>query len=133
MEKVKFDKEETKNLLGMFKSSDQENHMIAFEAIKNCDLTKYTGELLVLYKYAKLPLTDWKEHCSIAFKILEKKLLGTDKTISSPKILSIMTDSNASKDSIELFMEAFVLDMTGFLEQIGYPTEKIIIDIKLKD
>tara|TARA_R110000868_G_scaffold36248_1_gene128747 strand:- start:15231 stop:15629 length:399 start_codon:yes stop_codon:yes gene_type:complete len=132
MSKVKFDKEETKNLLSMLKSSDQENHIIAFEAIKNCNLTDYTGELLVLYKYAKLSLTDWKEHCSSAFKILEK-LLGSDKTMSSPKILSIMTDNKASKGSIELFMEAFVLDMTGFLEQIGYPTEKIIIDIKLKD
>jgi hypothetical protein len=30
-------------------------------------------------------------------------------------------------------MEYFVRDMTGFLEQMGYPTEKFEIDIKLKE
>ena len=126
-----FDKEETKNLLNMLKSSDKENHIIAFEALKNVDFKEYFGELLVLYKFSKLSREDWKTNCPEAENILAEYL--DHKPLSSPRLLGFLTEDKASKQSIELFMEAFVLDMTGFLQQIGYPTEKILIDIKLKD
>lgn len=133
MEKIKFGKEETKNLLNMLKSSDAENHIIAFEALQNADLTDYHGELLVLYKYSKLPEIEWKNNCSKAFEIITDLLGVTAEPLSSPKLLSIMTCNKATKDSIELFLEVFMLDLTHILHQIGYPTEKISIDIKLKD
>jgi hypothetical protein len=44
-----------------------------------------------------------------------------------------MTSDNASKDSIELFLENFVVDMVGFLEQLGYPADKFNINIELKE
>jgi hypothetical protein len=44
-----------------------------------------------------------------------------------------MTSNNSSKDSIELFLENFVVDMVGFLGQLGYPADKFDINIKLKE
>ena len=131
MEKMIFNKEETKNLIMMLQSSDAENHIVAFEALKNADLSNYLGELIVLYKFAKLDLAGWKEKCPPAYKVLETFV--DQKSLTSAKCLGIMTGNAASKESIELFMEYFVRDMTGFLAQMGYPTEKFEIDIKLKD
>jgi hypothetical protein len=125
-----FNKEETKNLLGMLRSVDVENAVVAFEALKSVDTTSYLGELIVLYKFSKLGLDVWNKNCNKVYKLLSIHI--EKDNLTSAKCLGIMTNNNASKESIELFMEYFVRDMTGFLGQMGYPTEKFEIEIKLK-
>jgi hypothetical protein len=133
MAKLKFDKEETKNLLNMLKSSDSENHTIAFQALENADLKDYKGELLVLYKFSKLPKDTWQTEAPKSYKILNKAAALGDNNLTSGKCLSLMTSNGSSKDSIEMFLENFVFDMVGFLDQLGYPADKFDINIKLKD
>jgi len=132
MSKIKFDKEETKNLLSMLKSTDAENHIIAFQALENADFKNYKGELLVLYKFSKINYSIWETEAPKSYKILSK-LTDNFNGLTSGKCLSIMTSNNSSKDAIELFLENFVVDMVGFLDQLGYPTDKFDINIQLKD
>jgi hypothetical protein len=131
MEKMIFDKEETRNLMSMLQSEDTENHVIAFKSLSNVDFNKYVGELLVLYKFANKDSKAWEDAGTVGKKLL--KLVDTDKSLTSPRTLSLITANKGSKASIELFMESFVRDMTRMLESIGYPTDKIEIDIKLKE
>lgn len=126
-----FSKEETKNLIMMLKSSDADNHIVAFEALKNVDFNKYIGELLVLYKFGGHNLNNWEANCKKVATKLSKVL--TQTTMSSPKTLSLITQHKGSKASVELFMEFFIRDMTRMLESIGYPTDKFEINIKFKD
>jgi hypothetical protein len=126
-----FNKEETRNLLNMLQSSDEENHIIAFEALKNADLSNYFGELLVLYKFSKLGADKWSKNCKPAHSLIKEHI--ATNTLTSATCLGLMTNAGSTKESIELFMEYFVRDMTGFLGQMGYPTEKFEIEIKLKD
>jgi hypothetical protein len=126
-----FEKEGTRNLINMLKSSDADNHIIAFESLKTVDLDSYVGELLVMFKYTGHKLEYWQENCLPVYTKL--MTIIPDKTLSSPATLSLITANKGSKDSIELFMEYFVRDMTKMLEQIGYPTDKFEINIKLKD
>lgn len=131
MAKMIFDKEETRNLMMMLQSEDADNHVIAFETLKNVDFNKYIGELLVLYKFGGHPVENWMINCKkIAAKLLELK---TEAPLSSPKTLSLITQHKGSKASVELFMEFFIRDMSRMLESIGYPTDKFEIDIKFKD
>jgi hypothetical protein len=125
MAKLKFDKEETKNLLNMLKSSDSENHTIAFQALENADLKDY--------KFSKLPKDTWQTEAPKSYKILNKAAALGDNNLTSGKCLSLMTSNGSSKDSIEMFLENFVFDMVGFLDQLGYPADKFDINIKLKD
>ncbi len=131
MSKIIFDKEETKNLLNMLQSSDEENHIVAFQALKNVDVDKYIGELLVMYKFSGVPKSNWSE----AGKKIHSKMvkIAGDGNLTSPRTLSLITGHKGSKNSVELFMEYFVKDMTKMLEQIGYPTDSFEINIKLKD
>jgi hypothetical protein len=131
MEKMIFDKEETRNLMSMLQSEDTENHVIAFKSLSNVDFNKYVGELLVIYKFAHKDSKAWEDAGTVGKKLL--KLVDTDKALTSPRTLSLITANKGSKASIELFMESFVRDMTRMLESIGYPTDKIEIDIKLKE
>lgn len=131
MEKMIFDKEETRNLLNMLKSTDKENHVVALQALQNVDIDKYIGELLVMYKYSGIPKSNWSEAGKKVYDKL-KKITG-EGNLTSPRTLSLITEHKGSKTSIELFMEYFVRDMTSMLEQIGYPTSSFEINITLKD
>jgi len=130
MAKMIFGKDETRNLLMMLKSEDADNHLIAFESLKNVDFNKYIGELLVLYKFGGHTLNNWQNCKKIATKLLDIK---PETPLSSPKTLSLITKHKGSKASVELFMEFFIRDMTRMLESIGYPTDKFEINIKFKD
>lgn len=131
--KAVFGKEETRNLLGMLKSSDTENQTIAFEALKNADLKNYFGELLVLYKHAKVSVETWEKQCPEAWKVIKTYINGEPSSLTSGKCLSLMTEHKASKASLELYLEYFVGDMITFLDQLGYPANKFNINIELKE
>ena len=130
-----FNKEETKNLLNMLRSSDKENAILAFESLKKVDTKKYIGELIVLYKFGNASPEDWETNCSRCVKALGKRkiLTGAYNALSSGVCLAHMTNNNASIQSIELFMEFFTESMIGFLGQMGYPADKFEINIKIKD
>jgi len=131
MAKMIFDKDETRNLMMMLQSEDADNHLIAFESLKNVDFNKYIGELLVLYKFAGHTTANWSTNCK---SITDKLAKIVDQSLlSSPKTLSLITKHRGSKASVELFMEFFIRDMSRMLESIGYPTDKFEINIKFKD
>lgn len=132
MAKMIFSKEETRNLLMMLQSEDADNHLIAFESLKNVDFEKYIGELLVLYKFSGHSMSNWLANCNkIAMRF--QNTFASEVLLTSPKTLSLITKHKGSKASVELFMEFFIRDMSRMLESIGYPTDKFEIDIKFKD
>jgi hypothetical protein len=132
-----FDKEETKNLLKMLQSTDEENSVVAFQALEGVDVKKYSGELIVLYKFGKRNMAIWEKQAPKCHKYLAKLLNPFTKDggseLSTGKCLSAMTANNTSNQAIELFMELFTDSMIGFLGQMGYPADKFEINIKLKD
>jgi hypothetical protein len=133
-----FDKEETKNLLNMLRSSDTENATIAFEALKGVDTKKYIGELITLYKFSKHNLNEWIVYCPIAGEAIKEavKLFAADESsgvMSTGTCLSAIVANKSSNQAIELFMELFTDSMIGFLGQMGYPADQFEINVKLKD
>jgi hypothetical protein len=127
-----FNKEETKNILNMLRSPDIENAVMAFESLKNVDTKNYIGELILLYKFGNPTAEDWETNCPKCAKKL-KVILKGDAILSSGSCLSYMTSNNASIQSLELFIELFTESMVGFLAQMGFPSDKFEINIKLKD
>ena len=130
MEKLKFSKEEIKNLHKMLTSSDEENHTIALAGLQGVDIKSSMGELILLYKYGNAHPSSWQKNCPTVHKKMDD-LIGEFK--SGSQILSLMVENKASKDSIELFLEFFIGDVTGFLKDMGYPMDKLELNIKLKE
>lgn len=124
-------KAELNNLISMFSSSDSENHVIAFHAIENSDLS--TPELIVLYKYSRKDTSAWKKEAPKAHKILMPILSEQIGSLSSARVLGLLTTHKADKLLLELFLENFVRDLTSMLGQIGYDMNQICIDVKIKD
>lgn len=131
MTKIVFSKEETINLMTMLKSDDKENHVLAFQSLSNVDFNKYVGELLVIYKFANRDLNAWKDAGKIGKKLL--KIVESDTVLTSPRTLSLISANAGSVASVELFMESFIKDMTRTLGSMGYPIDKMEINIKFKN
>ena len=128
---MKLSKAELNNLISMFNSSDTENHVIAFQAIENSNLT--TQELIVLYKYSKKDSIAWGKQSPKSYKILIPILSEQIGSLSSARVLGLLTTYKANKLLVELFIENFVRDLTSMLGQIGYDMNQISIDVKIKN
>jgi hypothetical protein len=128
---MKLSKAELNNLISMFSSSDAENHVIAFQAIENSGLT--VPELIVLYKYSKKDSIAWGKQAPKSYKILIPVISEQIGSLSSARVLGLLTTYKADKLLVELFIENFVRDLTSMLGQIGYDMNQISIDVKIKD
>ena len=128
---MKLSKAELNNLISMFNSSDAENHVIAFQAIENSNLT--TQELIVLYKYSKKDPAVWSKQAPRSYKIIVPVLSEQIGSLSSARVLGLLTTYKADKLLVELFIENFVRDLTSILGSIGYDMNQISINVKLKD
>jgi len=128
---MKLSKAELNNLISMFNSSDSENHVIAFQAIENSGLT--VPELIVLYKYSKKDSIAWGKQAPKSYKILIPVISEQIGSLSSARVLGLLTTYKADKLLVELFIENFVRDLTSMLGAIGYDMNQISIDVKIKD
>ena len=128
---MKLSKDELNNLISMFNSSDEDNHVIAFQAIENSGLT--VPELIVLYKYSKKDASTWDKQAPKSYKVLMPILSEQIGSLSSARVLGLLTTHKADKLLVELFIENFVRDLTSMLGNIGYDMNKISIDVKIKD
>lgn len=128
---MKLSKDELNNLISMFNSSDEDNHVIAFQAIENSGLS--VPELIVLFKYSKRDATTWGKQAPKSYKILMPILSEQIGSLSSARVLGLLTTYKADKLLVELFIENFVRDLTSMLGNIGYDMNKICIDVKIKD
>jgi hypothetical protein len=128
-------KQEIKNILDMLLSEDKENAIIAFSCLNNYAHKKYLGELLVLYQFGKTATEEWEKECKKGFKIIKNvlKLDSKDYRLPSSTVFSALIDNKCSKESIELYLEFFTNQFSNHLYNMGYPTDKFEITVKLKD
>jgi hypothetical protein len=130
-------RDEVKNLVNMMKSSDKENHYLVYKVLEDLDLEANLGEVLVIFRYGNYRLDEWEEDCAKVYDFIINKLHdyngGWDSKPTTSDILSLLTKNNASKDSIELFLEYFMMNLGRMLDNMGYPTDKFELTVKLKD
>ena len=124
-------RDELKNLINMFQSSDTDNHIVALHAIENSTLDD--NELVLLYKFSGQPFPQWlKEVPNTAERITN--VIGDEAiALSSARVLGIITNNKANKHVIETFLEFFIRDLTSMLGSIGYPMDKVDINVKIRD
>lgn len=132
---MNFNKEEIKNILDMLLSEDKENATVAFSCLHNKADKKNLGELLVLYQFGRTSAEVWEKECKKGFKLLKNvlKFDSTDYRLPSSKVFSALMDNKCSEKSIELYLELFTNDFSDHLYNMGYPTDKLEINIKIKN
>jgi len=130
---MKITKEEAENVMNMLLSTDKDNATIAFAAVEAFDFNADNiGYLIYFFKFSKFSLNDWELHSPKSCSKL-RKFVEVDKPLTYAKAINLMIDFKTSKDAIELTLNRHVKELTKMLESMGYPTEKMVIDIKLKE
>lgn len=126
-------KEEAENVMNMLLSTDKENAFMGFTALEAFKFNSDNiGYLIYFYKFSKYSINTWETDAPKSTKIL-KKFIEPDKPLTYAKAIQIMIDLKTSREAIELTLNRHVKELTMMLESMGYPTEKMIIDIKLKE
>jgi len=128
-------KQEIKNILNMLLSEDKENAIVAFSCLNNYAHKKHLGNLLVLYQFGRTSAEEWEKECKKVFKLLKNvlKLDSKDYRLPSSTVFSALTSNKCSKESIELYLELFTNQLSNNLYNMGYPTDKLEINVKIKD
>ena len=128
-------KQEIKNILNMLLSEDKENAVIAFSCIDNYASKKHLGELLVLYQFGRTVAEVWEKECKKGFKLIKNvlKLDSTDYRLPSSTVFSALMNNKCSEESIELYLELFTNQFSNHLYNMGYPTDKLEINVKIKN
>ena len=128
-------KQEIKNILNMLLSEDKENAIIAFSCLNNYAHKKHLCDLLVLYQFGRTSAEEWEKECKKVFKLIKNvlKLDSTDYRLPSSTVFSALMDNKCSKESIELYLELFTNQLSNNLYNMGYPTDKLEINVKIKD
>ena len=128
-------KQEIKNILSMLLSEDKENAIIAFSCLNNYASKKHLGELLVLFQFGRTAAEEWEKECKKGFKFIKKvlKLNSTDYRLPSSTVFSGLMNNKCSEESIELYLELFTNQLSNNLYNMGYPTDKLEINVKIKD
>ena len=128
-------KQEIKNILDMLLSEDKENTIIAFSCLNNYANKKHLGELLVLYQFGRTTAEVWEKECKKGFKIIKNALQldSKDYRLPSSTVFSALMSNKCSEQSIELYLELFTNQLSNNLYNMGYPTDKLEINVKIKD
>jgi hypothetical protein len=128
-------KQEIKNILSMLLSEDKENAIIAFSCLNNYAHKKHLGNLLVLFQFGRTSAEIWEKECKKVFKLIKNvlKLDSTDYRLPSSTVFSALISNKCSEESVELYLELFTNDFSNHLYNMGYPTDKLEISVKLKD
>ena len=135
---MKITKHEAESIMSMLNSKDEENGYLAFKAIEAHDFSEPAdiGYLIYFYKFSRYEMSVWHTQApSVSDRILkvfdENNLNKTP--LSYATALTVMVRNKVSKDSIELYLERHVKDLTNSLETLGYPIDKLDFQLKLKE
>ena len=130
-------KDEVKNLVNMMRSPDAENNYLVYKILEDLDLEANVGQVLIIFRYGMYKLDEWETNCKRVHTFIIDKLHdyngGWDSKPTTSDILSLLTMNGASKESVELFLEYFMMNLATMLDNMGYPTDKFELTIKLKE
>jgi hypothetical protein len=130
---MKINQEEAENIMNMLLSPDKDNSTIAFAAIEAFKFnSNNVGYLLYFYKFSKFSLDIWEKNAPKATKVL-RKFVEVDKPLTYAKVLLHMMELKTCIEAIELTLKRHVKELTEMLSSMGYPTDKLDINIKLKN
>lgn len=135
MENIVLDKEKANNLFAMLKSSDSDNKYIALKSIDQSNIEKSLGFILILFKFGMANSLEWKTHSPNCWKKFYEINLIDDKviTVTASKIMRALIAEACDMDHVAMFIEQHSCDLLGTLKMWGYPTERLDVNVILKE
>jgi hypothetical protein len=117
----------------MLLSVDKENSIVATAALEAFDFNgSDVGYLIYFYKFSKYDDGFWSENAPKSYKRL-KETINVEKPLTTANAIKTMLSLQTNIDSIELMLNRHVVELRKMLESMGYPIEKLVLNLKLKE
>lgn len=130
---MEINKQEAENILNMLNSEDKDNAFVAFKAIEAHDFEGIRiGYLVYIYKFSKFTISEWEANAPKCAKLLQNAF-DLSKVLTYAEGLSYIIQNNCEKELITMFLDRHVKELTSMLGAMGYPTDKIALNISLKE
>jgi hypothetical protein len=130
---MNLNKQEAENIMSMLLSVDKENSIVATAALEAFDFNgSDVGYLIYFYKFSKYDDGFWSENAPKSYKRL-KETINVEKPLTTANAIKTMLSLQTNMDSIELMLNRHVVELRKMLESMGYPIEKLVLDLKLKE
>jgi hypothetical protein len=133
MEKVKFGKEECKNLIAMIKSPDESNHEMAKTILESLDMEDNIEWAFIIISFAGKTEKFWNGH-NFYNELTKRfgsflKLSLENRSMSLTLLKSVLPNTCDNEIYIELYLELYILEMKNTLIKFGYD---VIGDLEVK-
>ncbi len=130
---MNLNKQEAENIMSMLLSVDKENSIVATAALEAFDFNgSDVGYLIYFYKFSKYDDGFWFENAPKSYKRL-KETINVEKPLTTANAIKTMLSLQTNIDSIELMLNRHVVELRKMLESMGYPIEKLVLNLKLKE
>jgi hypothetical protein len=130
---MNLNKQEAENIMSMLLSVDKENSIVATAALEAFDFNgSDVGYLIYFYKFSKYDDGFWSENAPKSYKRL-KETINVEKPLTTANAIKTMLSLQTNMDSIELMLNRHVVELRKMFESMGYPIEKLVLNLKLKD
>jgi len=130
---MNLNKQEAENIMSMLLSVDKENSIVATAALEAFDFNESdVGYLIYFYKFSKYDDGFWSENAPKSYKRL-KETINVEKPLTTANAIKTMLSLQTNIDSIELMLNRHVVELRKMLESMGYPIEKLVLNLKLKE
>jgi hypothetical protein len=134
---MKIDKNKYLNILGMLRSPDDENKIVAMTIIEQLDFKNNIAKILLLKKHSDSTNKLWEEHAPDTFNYMkelsEKKVLDINKHISFKQVLRAISLLKLPPEDFEFYMQDFSEYLLTQVHSMGYDfIEEINITVKTK-
>ena len=130
---MKLNRTEAENVMNMLSSEDTENGFMALKSIDAHDYSDGTeGYLIYFFKFSRYSANEWSQEAPKAYQVLNKLITHIDAPLTYSAALTYMIKHKVCKDSIELFLERHVKDLTNTLDRLGYPINELNFNVTLK-
>jgi hypothetical protein len=130
---MNLNKQEAENIMSMLLSVDKENSIVATAALEAFDFNgSDVGYLIYFYKFSKYDDGFWSENAPKSYKRL-KEIINVEKPLTTANAIKTMLSLQTNMDSIELMLNRHVVELRKMLAFMGYPIEKLVLDLKLKE
>ena len=108
------------NMLGMMRSPDEENKIVALNCLENMDFKTNLVYILMLMKHTSIEENLWKCHAPITFDRLFQLNFKLSHTMTFKKVFETVLRTSVHNDDIQFFFDIFSGHLKEMVQELGY-------------
>jgi hypothetical protein len=123
-----FEKNELLRIIDMLSSTDEASNNLAFEIIDQSVDKRDITQLIVIYRLSNLTLESWEKKCKKAYE-----RISAFGIFWNGPLLTKLLEEGCEESALEILMKELNKFHINIFKDMGYPVNKLDINVKIKE